>query len=288
MTKELLSQIDFSIFQTQSKMEEDYSQETKDLATLLQTFTAGKESQQSQNSSHDNNVVNPKQKAFYSSTKVKARNLLTNVAYRRYKLSDFKKKNFVIDILSFMVYNCNPTNLEIKLETDREREMIKFLWDTCVPIAFTKYILQQDNFNIISQTNLTYQKANNIVLSYLSYDHQGEKLSQLQYKIAEKFTLIHFIYSALYAKIYNRINNFGIKRKNEFDFEFQQWRKDKITKIKDPLNYVNRKPNENEQKPTKSDTKSDKNLLKRKMLEEKLEENTKAMKRIKKVKSVDV
>ena len=281
MTKELLSHIDFSIFQTQSKMEEDYSQETKDLATLLQTFTAEKESQQSQNSSHDNNVVKPKT-SFYSNTKVKARNLLTNVAYRRYKISDFEKKTFVVDILSFMVFNCNPTNLEIKLETDKEREMIKFLWDICVPISFTKFLMQKDNFNIISETNLTYQKANKIVLDYLSDDYKGEKLSQLQFKIAEKFTLIHYIYSGLYAKIYNRINNFGIKRKNDFDFQFQQWRKDRITKIKDPSNYVNRKPNENEQKPT-----NDKNLIKRKMLEERLEENTKAMKKIKKSKNVD-
>ena len=214
---------------------------------------------------------------------MKARNLLTNVAYRRYKLSDFDKANFVIDILSFMVYNCNPTNLDIKLETDKEREMIKFLWDVCVPLSFTRYLLRQDNFNIISQTNLTYQKSNKIVLDYLSDDARGEKLSQLQFKIAEKFTLIHYIYSVLYAKIYNRINNFGIKRKNDFDFEFQQWKKDKINKIKDPANYVNRKPNENEQKPTISD----KNLLKRTMLEAKLEENTKAMKRLRKSKSVD-
>ena len=213
---------------------------------------------------------------------MKARNLLTNVAYRRYKISDFEKKTFVVDILSFMVFNCNPTNLEIKLETDKEREMIKFLWDICVPISFTKFLMQKENFNIISETNLTYQKANKIVLDYLSDDYKGEKLSQLQFKIAEKFTIIHFIYSALYAKIYNRINNFGIKRKNDFDFQFNQWRKDRITKIKSPSNYVNRTPNENEQKPT-----NDKNLIKRKMLEEKLEENTKAMKRIKKSKSVD-
>ena len=282
MTKELLSQIDFSIFQRQSKMEEDYSQETKDLATLLQTFTAEKESQQDQNSSHDNNVVKPKQKAFYSSTKVKARNLLTNVAYRRYKESDFNKTTFVIDILSFLVYNCNPTNLEIKLETDKERDMIKFLWDRCIPISFTKYLLQQEQFNIISQTNLTYQKSNKIVLDYLSND-QGEKLSQLKYKLAEKFNLIHYIYSVLYAKIYNRINHFGIKRKNDFDYDFQMWKKEKISRSKDPVNYVNRRLiNENEQKPI-----DEKNILKRKMLEEKLEENTRAMKKFKKTKSVE-
>ena len=158
MTQELLNQIDFTIFQRQSKMEEEYSQETKDLATLLQTFTAENESQQDQNSSQDNNVIESNQRATYSSTKVKARNLLTNVAYRRYKDSDFQKTNFVVDILSFMVYNCNPTNLEIKLETEKEREMVKFLWDTCVPINFTKYLLQQKQFNIISQNEFNLSK----------------------------------------------------------------------------------------------------------------------------------
>ena len=123
---------------------------------------------------------------------------------------------------------------------------------------------------------------NKIVLNYLSND-QGEKLSQLKFKLAEKFNLIHYIYSVLYAKIYNRINHFGIKRKNDFDYNFQQWKKEKMSKVKDPINYVNRKPNENEQKPIINE----KNILKRKMLEEKLEENTKAMKRIKKSKSVE-
>ena len=284
MTQELLNQIDFTIFQRQSKMEEDYSQETKDLATLLQTFTAENESQQDQNSSQDNNVVESNQRATYSSTKVKARNLLTNVAYRRYKDSDFQKTNFVVDILSFMVYNCNPTNLEIKLETEKEREMVKFLWDTCVPINFTKYLLQQKQFNIISQTNLTYQKSNKIVLNYLN-ENSPDKLSQLKYKLNEKFNLIHYIYSVLYAKIYNRINHFGIKRKNDFDYEFQIWRKEKnnTNRGKEPMNYLNRKPNENEQKPIIE--KNNKNFIKRKLLEEKLEENTKAMKKIKRSKS---
>ena len=284
MTQELLNQIDFTIFQRQSKMEEEYSQETKDLATLLQTFTAENESQQDQNSSQDNNVVESNQRATYSSTKVKARNLLTNVAYRRYKDSDFQKTNFVVDILSFMVYNCNPTNLEIKLETEKEREVVKFLWDTCVPINFTKYLLQQKQFNIISQTNLTYQKSNKIVLDYLN-ENSTDKPSQLKYKLNEKFNLIHYIYSVLYAKIYNRINHFGIKRKNDFDYEFQIWRKEKNNKNigKEPMNYLNRKPNENEQKPITE--KTNKNFLKRKLLEEKLEENTKAMKKIKRSKS---
>ena len=200
------------------------------------------------------------------------------------KDSDFQKTNFVVDILSFMVDNCNPTNLEIKLETEKEKEMVKFLWDTCVPINFTKYLLQQKQFNIISQTNLTYQKSNKIVLNYLN-ENSPDKLSQLKYKLNEKFNLIHYIYSVLYAKIYNRINHFGIKRKNDFDYEFQIWRKEKnnTNRGKEPMNYLNRKPNENEQKPIIE--KNNKNFIKRKLLEEKLEENTKAMKKIKRSKS---
>ena len=219
----------------------------------------------------------------FANTKVKARNLLTNVAYRRFKITDFNKTNFIVDILLFLVHNCNPTNLEFKLETEKEREMVKFLWDSGIPHDFTTYLLKQENYEIISQTNLTYQKANNIVLNYVKKD-DGGKLEQLKYKLTETFNLIHYIYSILYAKMYNRINQFGIKRKNDFDFKFQLWRKEKQQKFlgKEPTNYLNGKVVEKEeQKPIQEPRKSQK----RKMLEEKLEENTKAMKRLKRIKS---
>ena len=44
-----------------------------------------------------------KERADYSSTKVKTRNLLTKVSYRRFKQSDFNNQSFITDILSFMV-----------------------------------------------------------------------------------------------------------------------------------------------------------------------------------------
>ena len=62
-----------------------------------------------------------KRRSDYSNTKVKTRNLLTNVAYIRFKQSDFMKDSFVIDLLSFLVQNCNPINLEIKLETGKKK-----------------------------------------------------------------------------------------------------------------------------------------------------------------------
>ena len=287
----MLDQMEFTLLQSQNRTEqeqEQLDQETKDLGTLLKTFTAENENQQNQNSSQGNNVVlkQVKRRSDYSNTKVKARNLSTNVAYRRFKQSDFMKDSFVIDILSFSAQNCNPINLDIKLEAKKKREMVKFLWDVCILHEFVNFMLKQKSYNIISQPNVTYQKANKIVKNYLLED--GNRINQLKYKMAEKFNLIHYIYSFLYAKIYNRTNSFGIERKNDFDFQFQMWRKEKQQKFiaKEPANYVNRKIEKEKQGPVvidedKINDKKNKLIKKRKMLEEKLEENNKAMRQIK-------
>ena len=120
MAQAMLEQMGFFLIQSQSRTEE----EQKYMDTLLNTFTENVEDQQSQNSSQDKNAVpkkETKRKSDYSNTKVKARNVLTNVSYRRFKQSDFYKDSFVISILSFMVQNFNPVNLDIKLEIEKER-----------------------------------------------------------------------------------------------------------------------------------------------------------------------
>ena len=81
----------------------------------------------------------------FSNTKVKARNLLTNVSYRRYKPEDVEKTNFVIDVFSFLTQNLNPTGLDRKLEILLERDYVKMIWDSCVPHKFSKFIYQREN-----------------------------------------------------------------------------------------------------------------------------------------------
>ena len=64
------------------------NEEQKDMETLLSTFSGNIEEQQDLNFSQDNNVVPKKEmkrRSDYSNTKVKTRNLLTNVSYRRFK-----------------------------------------------------------------------------------------------------------------------------------------------------------------------------------------------------------
>ena len=65
-----------------------------------------------------------KRRSDYSNTKVKTRNLLTNVSYRRFEQSNFHKNSFIFDILSFLVQTFNPVSLDIRFDTDKERETV--------------------------------------------------------------------------------------------------------------------------------------------------------------------
>ena len=241
----------------------------------MRTFTENiVDDQQDQISKNDNVIPKKKVKRRknYSTIKVKTRNLLTNVSCRRFKQSDFHKNSLLIDILSFLVQNFNPINLERKLDVDKERGMIKFLWDNCIPHDFVRYMYKQENYAVISKPNLTYQKANNIVKNFILEDMN--RINTLKYKVEEKFPLIHYIYSLLFSKIYNRTNNFGIQNKNNFDFYFQTWKNRKnagavgpkllkqlplpqanqvtceaLSTAKDPNNYKNRETQKKEQVP---------------------------------------
>ena len=105
-----------------------------------------------------------KRRNDYSNTKVKARNLLTNISYRRFKQFDFNKTSFIVDILSFLVQNFNQINFDIKLDTEKERDMIKFIWDECIPHEFVSFIYKhQKNYNQVSRTNLTYQHCERVL-----------------------------------------------------------------------------------------------------------------------------
>ena len=78
----------------------------------MSTRTEVTESQKDQNFSQHDNDIPPNSATNYNNTKVKARNLLTNVSYRRFKQSDFNTFSFLVDILSFVVQNFNPVNLD--------------------------------------------------------------------------------------------------------------------------------------------------------------------------------
>ena len=156
------------------------------METLLSTFTEERGNQQDQNFSQDDNDIPKKKrkrtaKSNYSNTKVKARNLLTIVSYRRFKQKGFNNSSFIIDILQFVVLYFTPINLDRKLNNEKDKFMVKVLWDECIPHDVMRYIYKNQNYNAISNPKLTYQKANAIVKNFIEEDVNRIKL--LKYKI---------------------------------------------------------------------------------------------------------
>ena len=113
------------------------------MQTLLNTFSEEIESEQGQDFFQDDNDVPKKKKnvkSNYSSTKGKACNLLTNVSYRRYKQTEFNNASFIIDILSFLIQNFTPINLDRKVDNENDRLYVKMLCHECLPHTFTRFI----------------------------------------------------------------------------------------------------------------------------------------------------
>ena len=67
-----------------------------------------------------------KQRKNYSNTKVIARNLLLNFSYRRFKQADFNKDSFIVDIMTFLMQNFNPIDLDRKLDVEKNAIWLNF------------------------------------------------------------------------------------------------------------------------------------------------------------------
>ena len=134
------------------------------------------------------------------------------------------------------------------------------------------YMYSKENYDVINDPKLIYEKANKIVKKFMMKD--PNYINLVKYKIEQNFRFIYYVYSLLYPKIYERTVDFGIKKESHFDFSFQKWRLWKnngpidnklieelpvptkqllvtnvLSKGKSPKDYKYREVNENEQVP---------------------------------------
>ena len=130
----------------QKAMQQMEMKEKTDMVKVLNSFNM-LESQQDQDFFQDNNDDQKTKKTQkYSSTKVKARTLVTNAPYRRFKSDDFNKSTFVLDSRSFLVQNLNPLGLDRNLKTEAEGNYVKMVWDKCLPSKFRLFVLTEKNY----------------------------------------------------------------------------------------------------------------------------------------------
>ena len=150
-----------------------------------------------------------------NSSKVKARNFLTNVSYNRIAASDFENNNFVIDCFTFMIIYLNPFYLERKFETVIEREFINVLWAFLMPESLYRYINLDDNLKTLNKINVKYQEAKTIIINFL--EENLANLSSLSAFLQKNAVFYQYLYGNLFPKCFSRVNDYGISAKTSFN-----------------------------------------------------------------------
>ena len=195
-------------------------------------------------------------KIIYSSTKVKARNFLTNVSYNRVTAADYKNKNFVIDCFTFLILYLNPFYLERKFETDVEREFVNTLWAFLMPSNLYNYISQGENMETLNKIKTKYQDAKDIILRFLGFE-QGN-LSVLSTFLEKNAILYQLLYGNLFPKCFSRINDYGVRAKILFNTYYQNFNVQKKI-INWQNNNLQIKEDDNESTPINMTTIDDEN-----------------------------
>ena len=103
----------------------------------------------------------------YSPTKVKARNVLTNILYNRVKDEDFNNRSFIIDCYSFILLYLNPFHLDQKFENSVEKDYVEALWQLQIPNNFYAFICRPENYKILNKLELKFQETSEILKTYV-------------------------------------------------------------------------------------------------------------------------
>ena len=165
-----------------------------------------------------------KEKKKYSSTKVKARNFLTNISYNGIKNKDYENKTFVIDIFAYLILYFNPYNINGKFETDIEKSYVNILWSQLLPESFYSFVSKKENFQILNKKNSRFQDAVEIVKLYTEIDSKNEDKYQLLKNYLRKYIVMYqFIFSNLFPKYYSKFNSRGVQNNIEFNSLFTKY-----------------------------------------------------------------
>ena len=115
----------------------------------------------------------------------------------------------------------NLSGLDRKLETEDERNQVKFIWEYCLPIEFLRFTLEEENYKSLGALNTNYQKCTEILFKYLQQNESH--LQGLINAVRNNLVVLRYVYKTLFPKIYSRIDSEGIKEKISFEFKYHNW-----------------------------------------------------------------
>ena len=178
-----------------------------------------------------------KAKTPYSPTKIKAKNFLSNVAYRRICDKDFSNICFLIDVFCYLTMDLKPFFLCRMYFEPENRDVIKIMWEECIPAGFYAYIKKPENFELLHSEKLTFKQVKTLAQSYTQMPGTWSEMTRC---FSSYHTIYQYIYSLLFPKYYTQSNKYGMRSRIKFALCFKGWRQRKRNEetAKNPFNFA--------------------------------------------------
>ena len=123
--------------------------------------------------------------------------------------------------------NLKPFFLTTTYADPEHQEMVKMLWEKCLPHRFYEHVKSAKNFEILNSGKLNFNQAKQIVYAYVQLP---DVLQELLKYVAKNQSIYQYIYSLLFPLNYLQSNKYGIKVRNGFSLCYSEWITDKVKK----------------------------------------------------------
>ena len=85
----------------------------------------------------------------YTTTRIKSRKFLSNIAYVGVNKEDYYNKNFIFDVYLLLTKNLNLFSLNRKLADKTKHEMIYMLWKECMLSEFYRHVCLEKRLSVL-------------------------------------------------------------------------------------------------------------------------------------------
>ena len=207
--------VDFQIQQLEQEKQEEQEEQKEHLQEEKVTIEIPFLQEKPLKELNQDIFLNDKAIKIDNNSKVKVRNFLTNVSYKRITTADFNNNNFVIDCFTFMIVYMNPFYLERKFESVIEREFVNVLWAYLMPETLYRYINIDENVKTLNKIKVKYQDGKDIITEFLKKD--SSNFNSLSAFLRKNAILYQYLFGNLFPKCFSRVNDYGINAKILFN-----------------------------------------------------------------------
>ena len=151
--------------------------------------------------------------------KLKAKNFLSNIAYKRICEKDFSNICFLIDVSTFITMDLKPFFLASIYFDVEDRDMIKMLWEECIPQGYYNFVKRPENFELLHSTNRTFKQVNGIVEHYLQMPNTWSEMIRFFTSYASVYQYV-YVYYCFQSLMQTKINTMGQKKQNKVYYVF--------------------------------------------------------------------